>query len=70
MSVIAMTKNPVFNTRSKHIELMYHFIKEMVSKKEIQLEFINTCDQLANILTKVVPAEKFQQFKEIFKTTN
>ena len=70
ISVIAMTKNPVFHTRSKHIELRHHFIREMVNKKEIQLEFINTYDQPADILTKVVPAEKFQQFKEFFKIAN
>ena len=40
MPGIAMTKNPVFHARSKHIELRHHFIREMVSKKEIRLEFI------------------------------
>jgi hypothetical protein len=42
MFAIAMNKNPVFHARSKHIKLRYHFIRDMVSKKEIQLEFINT----------------------------
>jgi hypothetical protein len=42
----------------------------MVSKKEIQLKFINTNDQPANVLTKIVPVEKFQQFKEFIKITN
>jgi hypothetical protein len=42
MFAIAMTKNPVFHAKSKHIKLRYHFIRDMVSKKEIQLEFINT----------------------------
>jgi hypothetical protein len=65
-----MTRNPVFHARSKHIELRHHFIREMVNKKEIQLEFINTYDQPADVLIKVVPAEKFQQFKEFFKITN
>jgi hypothetical protein len=65
-----MTRNPVFHARSKHIELRHHFIRDMVNKKEIQLEFINTYDQPAGILTKVVPAEKFQQFKEFFKIAN
>ena len=44
MFAIAMTKNPVFHARLKHIELRYHFIRDMVNKKEIQLEFINTND--------------------------
>jgi len=70
MLAIVMTKNPVFHTKSKHMQLRHHFIKDMVSKKEIQLKFINTNDQSANVLTKIVPVEKFQQFKEFLKITN
>jgi hypothetical protein len=70
MLAIVMTKNPVFHTKSKHMQLRHHFIKDMVSKKEIQLKFINTNDQPANVLTKIVPVEKFQQFKEFIKITN
>jgi hypothetical protein len=44
--------------------------REMVNKKKIQLEFINTYDQPADVLTKVVSVEKFQQFKEFLKITN
>lgn len=40
-----------------------------MNKKEIQLEFINTNDQLADILTKFVSIEKFQPFKEFLKIT-
>jgi hypothetical protein len=70
MLAIVMTKNPVFHIKSKHMQLRHHFIKNMVSKKEIQLKFINTNDQPANVLTKIVPVEKFQQFKEFLKITN
>ena len=70
MLAIAMTKNPIFHARSKHVELRHHFIREMVSKKEIQPEFINTYDQPADVLTKAVPTEKFQQFKKFLKITN
>jgi hypothetical protein len=70
MLAIVMTKNPVFHIKSKHMQLRHHFIKNMVSKKEIQLKFINTNNQPANVLTKIVPVEKFQQFKEFLKITN
>jgi len=70
MLAIVMTKNPVFHIKSKHMQLRHHFIKNMVSKKEIQLKFINTNDQPTNVLTKIVPVEKFQQFKEFLKITN
>ena len=41
MSAIAMSKNPVFHARSKHIELKYHFIRELVENEDIKLEFCN-----------------------------
>ena len=62
MSAIAMSKNPVFHGRTKHIELRHHFIQDNVQKGEIQLEFVNTNEQLADIMTKVVPTKKFLQF--------
>ena len=42
MSAIALTNNPVFHARSKHIDLRHHFIRDLVQKEEIQLEFIST----------------------------
>ena len=56
-----MTMNPVFR---------HHFIRGMVNKKKIKLDFINTCDQPANVLTIVVSADKIQQFKKFLKITN
>lgn len=69
-SAIAMTKNPVFHARSKHIELRHHFIREMVLKKEITMEFIHTQNQPADVLTKVVNFEKLMMFKDFLKITN
>ena len=45
MSVISLTKNPFFHARSKRIELRHHFIRDLVQKEEIQLEFISTNEQ-------------------------
>ena len=51
-SAIALAKNPVFHERSKHIELKYHFIRDCVEAKKIELEFVPTEHQLADMLTK------------------
>ena len=64
LSAIAMTKNPVFHNRSKHIELRHHFIRELASRGEIELAFCKTGDQVADIFTKPIPTAKFLYFRE------
>jgi len=49
---IALAKNPVFHERSKHIDLKYHFIRDCVEAKKVELEFVPTEHQLADMLTK------------------
>jgi hypothetical protein len=51
-SAISLAKNPVFHDRSKHIELKYHFIRDCVETKKIELEFVVTEHQLADMFTK------------------
>ena len=42
MSAINLSKNPVQRSKSKHIEIWYHFIRDLVEEKTVYLEFINT----------------------------
>ena len=51
-SAISLAKNLVFHKHSKHIELKYHFIRDCVEGKNIELEFLPTEHQLADMLTK------------------
>jgi len=46
-SVIAMAKNPVHHSRTKHIAIKYHFIREVEATKEIKLDYYRTEDQIA-----------------------
>ncbi|KAG6521833.1 hypothetical protein ZIOFF_018966 [Zingiber officinale] len=68
-STIAMTKNPVFHARTKHIELRHHFIRDLVSDKKIQLKFINTNKQLADGFTKAVSSGKIEQLRNHVRIT-
>ncbi|MCO5573731.1 hypothetical protein L7F22_027505 [Adiantum nelumboides] len=63
LSSIQLAQNPVFHARTKHIEVHYHFIKERVLDGSINLTFVRTDEQLADIFTKALEAEKLQQFR-------
>ncbi|GJT12640.1 retrovirus-related pol polyprotein from transposon TNT 1-94 [Tanacetum coccineum] len=58
-SVIAISYNPVQHSRTKHIAVQYHFIKEQVKKGTIELYFVKTDYQLANIFTKSLSVDRF-----------
>mgnify|MGYP002413840545 FL=1 len=58
-SALALAKNPVFHERSKHIRLRYHFIRSCVEEGSIEASYINTKDQLADLLTKPLGRVKF-----------
>jgi len=55
--------NPVFHTRTKHVEVDYHFVRDRVAKKEIQICFISSQDQLADVFTKPLPTASFTAFR-------
>ncbi|GJS32164.1 hypothetical protein Tco_0530546 [Tanacetum coccineum] len=59
-SVISLCCNNVQHSRSKHIDVRYHFIKEQVENGVVELYFIWTEYQLADIFTKALPRENFE----------
>ena len=64
-SAIAMAKNPVYNSRTRHIAVKHHFIREKIEEQEIELVYYKSEDQVADIFTKALPKEKFQRFREL-----
>ncbi|GJZ57015.1 hypothetical protein Tco_0612509 [Tanacetum coccineum] len=58
-SAIDLCCNNVQHSRSKHIDVRYHFIKEQVENGVMELYFVRTEYQLANIFTKALPRERF-----------
>jgi hypothetical protein len=59
-SAIALCCNNVQHSRSKHIDIRHHFIREQVEKGIVELYFVRTEFQLADIFTKALPRERFQ----------
>ncbi|GKB41927.1 retrovirus-related pol polyprotein from transposon TNT 1-94 [Tanacetum coccineum] len=59
-SDIAISCNPVQHSKTKHIDIRYHFIKEHVEKVTIELYFVGTEYQLANLFTKALLKERFE----------
>lgn len=60
ISILAIVSNHVFHSRTKHIQVDYHFIHERVLQKDPLVKFILSKDQLANFLTKGLPSPQFQ----------
>ncbi|GKE93187.1 hypothetical protein Tco_1574282 [Tanacetum coccineum] len=59
-SAIAISCNPVQHSRTKHIHTRYHFIKEQVENGIIELYFVRTEYQLADMFTKALSEDRFQ----------
>ena len=63
ISSINLTKNPIQHSRTKHIEVKHHFIREHVANGNIKLEYIKSKSNLADIFTKPLPEAEFSQLR-------
>ncbi|KAK6160510.1 hypothetical protein DH2020_003891 [Rehmannia glutinosa] len=61
-SAIAITQN-LLHSRTKHIDVRYHFIRDHVERKDITLEYISTDKQLTDIFTKPLCESRFEELK-------
>ena len=62
---IALTENPEFHRRSKHIEIKWHWIREVVELRKIEIKFISTKEMVADGFTKPLPHKPFEEFRKM-----
>ena len=63
-SAIKISKNPVQHSKTKHIEIRHHFIRELVKDGTLTLEFIHTDNQKADLFTKPLDSKRFEFLRQ------
>ena len=58
-----MARNPVFHEQTKHVNVHYHYIRQLVEDGTIDLQYVPTMDQTSNVLTKPLGTDKFVKFR-------
>ena len=64
-SAIDISQNPIQHSKTKHIEIRYHFIRDLVERKIVCLEYIPTERQNADIFTKPLDRSKFETLRQV-----
>ena len=64
-SAIQLAQNLVHHIRSKHFDMKYHFIRDMVEKKIVELRHISTLDNVVDIFTKAIVKAQFLKLRNI-----
>jgi hypothetical protein len=58
-SAIFLAKNPAYHSNTKHIDVKYHFVRDMVEEKKVLLEKVDTLKNVVDLLTKSMSTEAF-----------
>jgi hypothetical protein len=63
-SSIKLSKNPILHGRCKHIDVRYHFLRDLCKDGVVELKYCKTQEQLADIMTKALKLESFCKLRE------
>ena len=59
-----LSENPDFHDKSKHIEIKYHYIRDMEQRGAVKLQYVVMDEQIADVLTNLLARVKFEYFRE------
>jgi hypothetical protein len=62
-SAIRMADNPVEHSRTKHIDIRYHFLRDHQQRGDIEIAYVSTKEQLADIFTKLLDEKTFTKLR-------
>ena len=63
-SAIIISKDPVMHSKTKHIPIKFHFLRDQVMSNVIKLEYVGTKDQIADVFTKPLPKMQFDSLRD------
>ena len=64
-STIKLSKNPVMHGRSKHIDVRFHFLRNLTKEGIVELIHCGSQDQIADIMTKPLKLEAFEKLRKL-----
>lgn len=64
-STIKLSRNPVMHGRSKHIDVRFHFLRDLTRDGAVKLEYCGTNEQVADVMTKPLKLETFEKFRKL-----
>ena len=62
-SAINISKNPIMHTKTKHIVIKYHYVRELVEDKQVNMEYIHSKEHIADIFTKALPKDAYEYLR-------
>ena len=60
-----MSVNPVHHDQTKHVEMQYHYVRDMVQRRGVELQFVPTDEQVAGVMTKSLVQGKFEGLQKM-----
>jgi len=68
-STIQLSKNPVFHEKSKHIDVRFHFLRDLVNEGVVELSHCSSQNQIVDIMTKPIKLEQFEKLRGMLGVT-